>query len=81
MLQKSLTKSVVTNSLKDISEGEGDLTRRLDIKSKDEIEILAKYFNIFVSNLDKIKKKIKKSSESVASASTEISAQMTDMVK
>ena len=69
--------NVVTNSLKDISEGEGDLTRRLDIKSKDEIEVLAKYFNAFVSNLDKIFGDIKKSSESVASASTEISAQMT----
>ena len=46
LITKSIVGSVnvVTNSLKDISEGEGDLTRRLDIKSKDEVEVLAKYF-------------------------------------
>ena len=35
----------VTNTLKDISEGEGDLTRSIIINSKDEIGSLAYYFN------------------------------------
>jgi len=42
----------VTNTLKDISEGEGDLTRSIDIKSKDEIGSLSHYFNM---TLQKIK--------------------------
>ncbi|MCL2442598.1 MAG: methyl-accepting chemotaxis protein, partial [Treponema sp.] len=43
----------VTNTLKDISEGEGDLTHSIVIHSKDEIGSLAHYFNM---TLEKIKK-------------------------
>jgi len=42
----------VTDTLKDISEGEGDLTRTIIINSKDEIGDLAHYFNM---TLEKIK--------------------------
>src|SRR5882762_3798616 len=34
--------------LEDIAQGEGDLTRRLDLDSKDEIGEVAKWFNIFM---------------------------------
>ncbi|MDH4128104.1 MAG: bacteriohemerythrin [Spirochaetota bacterium] len=42
----------VVFSLKDISEGEGDLTRKIEVVSHDELGDLARYFNLF---LDKIK--------------------------
>ena len=42
----------VTMTLKDISEGEGDLTRRINNNSKDEVGDLSRYFNL---TLDKIK--------------------------
>jgi len=42
----------VLGALKDISEGEGDLTRRIDVKAKNEIGDLAHYFNL---TLEKIK--------------------------
>ncbi|MCL2720627.1 MAG: methyl-accepting chemotaxis protein [Treponema sp.] len=42
----------VANTLKDISEGEGDLTKRIDNNSKDEVGVLSHYFN---DTLDKIK--------------------------
>jgi len=42
----------VANTLKDISEGEGDLTRHIIINSKDEVGDLARYFN---QTLEKIK--------------------------
>ncbi|MDR0321570.1 MAG: methyl-accepting chemotaxis protein [Treponema sp.] len=45
----------VTSTLKDISEGEGDLTKSINVTSKDEIGSLAKYFN---QTLEKIKKLI-----------------------
>ena len=47
--------SVVADTLKDIAQGEGDLTRTIDIRSKDEVEDLGKYFN---ETLDKIKRLI-----------------------
>lgn len=44
----------VVEGLKDIAEGEGDLTRRLDIKSNDEIGELAHWFDRFMENLQGI---------------------------
>ncbi|MCL2592000.1 MAG: methyl-accepting chemotaxis protein [Defluviitaleaceae bacterium] len=54
VIGRSLAKSIssVTSVLKDISEGEGDLTRVISVKSQDEIGSLAHYFNM---TLDKIK--------------------------
>lgn len=37
--------------IRDIAEGEGDLTKRLDVTSKDEVGELARWFNVFVGNL------------------------------
>ncbi|MBM9613466.1 methyl-accepting chemotaxis protein [Desulfobulbus rhabdoformis] len=37
--------------LKDIAEGEGDLTKRLDIKVKDEVGEMATWFNLFMDKL------------------------------
>jgi len=42
----------VAETLKDIAQGEGDLTRSVNVNSKDEVGDLAKYFN---QTLDKIK--------------------------
>jgi methyl-accepting chemotaxis protein len=51
--------SVAVRALEDISEGEGDLTRRLDIKSKDELGDLARYFNKMVAKIEELIQVIK----------------------
>ncbi len=43
--------NVVISRLKDIAEGEGDLTKRLDANSKDELGSLATAFNTFVHKI------------------------------
>jgi methyl-accepting chemotaxis protein len=50
----SITRPIimVVDTLKNISEGEGDLTRRVTVKSNDETGDLARYFNL---TMDKIK--------------------------
>jgi len=40
--------------LRDIAEGEGDLTRRIEITGNDEMGDVAKWFNVFVENLQSI---------------------------
>jgi methyl-accepting chemotaxis protein len=60
--------------LKDISEGEGDLTSRLPVETKDEIGQLALYFNTFVEKLQDIISAIAGNAQTVASAATELSA-------
>lgn len=47
----------VIGLLKNIAEGEADLTKRLDISSKDEVGQLAGWFNTFVDTLQGIIKK------------------------
>lgn len=54
----------VVAGLKDIAEGEGDLTKRLSIKTEDEIGELAQWFNRFMENLQTI---IRHSSQTTAS--------------
>ncbi len=41
----------VVAGLKDIAEGEGDLTHRLEVKSQDEMGELARWFNIFIEKI------------------------------
>lgn len=58
--------------LKDIAGGEGDLTRRIKIKSGDEIGSVAKWFNVFVERLERIVLEIGRNSETVTGASDEL---------
>lgn len=60
--------------LKDISEGEGDLTKRLPVASKDEIGEMSIYFNNFIEKLQGIIGRMTKNASTVASAATELSS-------
>ena len=57
---RSVTLSInrTITMLKDIAQGEGDLTMRLDAKSKDEIGELSFWFNTFIEKLQGIIKRI-----------------------
>ncbi|NOX35088.1 MAG: methyl-accepting chemotaxis protein [Deltaproteobacteria bacterium] len=44
----------ISNGLKDIAKGEGDLTKRLGLTRKDEIGALAEWFDLFMSRLNRI---------------------------
>jgi len=68
----------VAETLKDIAEGEGDLTRSVNVKSNDEVGDLAKYFN---QTLDKIKNLviiIKKEAEKLSDVGSDLSSNMTE---
>jgi len=41
----------LTDAMRDIASGDGDLTRRIDIVQQDEVGALAQHFNTFVSKL------------------------------
>lgn len=48
----------ITGMLKDIAEGNGDLTKRVEVSSKDEIGEMSNYFNMFIDNIHQMVKKI-----------------------
>ncbi len=59
--------------LKDIAEGEGDLTMRLKEESGDEVGEMAKWFNIFIKKLQRIIKEIADNATNVGENSTQLS--------
>ncbi|WP_319585492.1 methyl-accepting chemotaxis protein [uncultured Desulfobulbus sp.] len=60
-------------SLKDIAQGEGDLTMRLDATSKDEIGELERWFNVFIEKLQHIIKDVSTGVHTLSLSSTELS--------
>ncbi|SFU92923.1 methyl-accepting chemotaxis protein [Pseudoduganella namucuonensis] len=58
--------------LGDIASGDGDLSRRMEVESDDEIGALATAFNRFVSSLNSTICKVRDSTNLIANASTEI---------
>ena len=73
---RSITKPInhVVAGLKDIAEGEGDLTMRLEVKTRDEVGELARRFNAFVEKIQGMIKDIAGNAETLGSSSIELSA-------
>ncbi|MGR3219891.1 MAG: methyl-accepting chemotaxis protein [Candidatus Anammoxibacter sp.] len=74
--KSAITKPItnVVNMVKDIAEGEGDLTKRIVVNTKDEIGELAQRFNSFIEKLHVIISAVKSTTMKVASSSSEIAA-------
>lgn len=72
-------KQLISN-FRDVAEGEGDLTKRINIRSGDELGELAKLFNIFLEKLQGIIKQIAESSSSVGTSSTELATISQDLL-
>ncbi len=72
---KGITRPInnAITGLKDIAEGEGDLTMRLNVTTKDEVGEMAHWFNIFVEKLQFIIKDIANNAESVGASSSQLS--------
>ncbi|MFO7888862.1 MAG: methyl-accepting chemotaxis protein [bacterium] len=61
------------NLLKDISEGGGDLTKRIEISSKDELGEIAYYYNIFAEKLGLIISKVQNMVRELVTAFNQLS--------
>jgi methyl-accepting chemotaxis protein len=76
----SVTKPIVNVSLtlKDISEGEGDLTKTIAIHSKDEVGDLAKYFNATLDKIRQLVVTIKQQAVALFDIGNELASNMTE---
>jgi len=59
--------------LKDIAQGEGDLTKRLKVETKDEVGEMAEWFNKFINAIQNIIKDVAQHANRVKDASGELS--------
>lgn len=81
LITRSITRPVgqMVERIKDVAQGEGDLTQRVHIDSGDELGELAMWFNRFIENLHAIVKEISSSTVSLSGAATELTAVSTQM--
>ena len=63
-----------TEMLKDIARGEGDLTKRLVVTTKDEVGELGKWFNTFIEKIHSIITEIAENSKVLTSSASELAA-------
>jgi methyl-accepting chemotaxis protein len=68
----------VTLTLKDISEGEGDLTKQIQSNAKNEIGDLSRYFNLTLEKIRNLVVVIKKQSAFLFDIGTELASNMTE---
>jgi len=80
ILSRSITKPIinVSNNLKDIAEGEGDLTKRVTIHSKDEVGDLAHHFNETLDKIRNLVLNIKKEASALSDVGSNLAANMNE---
>jgi methyl-accepting chemotaxis protein len=64
----------LTGSLKNIAEGEGDLTQRLDLTSNDEMGETGESFNLFMDKLQEVMRQIASNTYQLSEATAKLSA-------
>jgi methyl-accepting chemotaxis protein len=79
-MSRSISKPIirVADTLKDISEGEGDLTRSIAVTSNDEIGSLALYFNKTLEKIRNLVITIKKEAASLNDVGNDLASNMTE---
>ncbi|MDR2500009.1 MAG: methyl-accepting chemotaxis protein [Treponema sp.] len=80
IITSNITKPILhaALALRDISEGEGDLTRQIDTSAKDETGDLARYFNLTLEKIRDMVITIKQQAVSLSGMGGELAAHMTE---
>lgn len=71
----------VVDSLEDIAQGGGDLTRRIQVRSKDEVGQLAHWFNVFVDKLSDTIRQVAHSAEEVGALAAQLASAVEEQAK
>lgn len=77
LIQRNIVAPIneVVFALRDIAEGEGDLTRRLSVNTSDELGELVLWFNTFVEKIQGIIVRFRDTAHELSIAATELSSQ------
>jgi methyl-accepting chemotaxis protein len=60
--------------LQDIAEGESDLTRRIEVNGRNEIDEVAIWFNVFIGRIENIVRQVGEHASTLGQAATELAA-------
>jgi methyl-accepting chemotaxis protein len=64
----------VVAGLQDAAEGDGDLTKRIDIHSTDEVGELARWFNTFIEKIQRIISEVAQNAENLTNSSKDLAS-------
>ncbi|MCL2008344.1 MAG: methyl-accepting chemotaxis protein [Treponema sp.] len=80
LVYNAMTKPIVTvtDTLKDISEGDGDLTHLISVNSKDEIGLMAKYFNLTIEKIKIMVRHVRNETKVITDLSSNLANDMTE---
>jgi methyl-accepting chemotaxis protein len=67
--------------IQDIAEGEGDLTRRVPVEGRNEIDEVGIWFNLFLDKLQDVMRKVKSDTQRLTAASEELNASASRMAQ
>ena len=81
LVRRSITNPVdkLVDTAKDIAEGEGDLTKRIQVVDEDELGILSNWFNTFLRKLNDIIIQVKQDAHQINQVSQEMAAGNMDL--
>ncbi len=73
---RSITRPIgrVVDRIKDIAQGEGDLTQRVDADRKDELGELGNWFNVFVAKIEDIIRDVASGADQIDAGSGQVSS-------
>ena len=63
---------VLALRLQDIAEGEGDLTRRVEVNGRNEIDEVGNWFNVFIGRIEEIVRRVAQHAETLGAAAFEL---------
>jgi methyl-accepting chemotaxis protein len=64
--------SSLASRLQDIAEGEGDLTRRIEVNGNNEIDEVGKWFNVFIARMEEIVQRVIGHAQTLGAAAAEL---------
>ena len=67
--------------IQDIAEGEGDLTRRVPVEGRNEIDEVGIWFNLFLDKLQDVMRKVKSDTQRLTAASEELTTSASRMAQ
>jgi methyl-accepting chemotaxis protein len=79
LIQRSIIKPVVAvvNALRDMAQGNGDLTQRIGVTSKDEVGELAHWFNLLAERIQTVIGRFKNSAQNLTVSAGRLSSTIT----
>lgn len=64
----------LAHRLQDIAEGDGDLTRRIEVNGHNEIDEVGIWFNVFIERIEDIVRRVAENANTLGQAATELAA-------